>query len=135
MGQQQLLLITIGVILIGIAITAGIAYYNQKSVDANRDAVIMDLNNLATEASAFFKKPKSLGGGGKSYVGFSIPALLDTTNNGHYNIISVSSSNISIKGTGVESAGSAIGCNSNSYKVQYTMNLDDSQNIAMTKDN
>ena len=135
MGQQQLLLITLGVIIVGIAITTGIAYFKQKSVDSNRDGVIIDLNTLANDAGAYYKKPKSMGGGGSSYIGFSISPLLDTTGNGHYYILSSSGSKISIRGVGVESVGSAVSCNSNANKVQYTIEMDDNQDRVLTKNN
>ena len=133
MGQQQLLLITLGVIIVSIAVTTGIAYFNQSSIDANRDAVVMDLNYLADYAFAYFKKPKTLAGGGGSFVGFSIQSQLDTTSNGNYNIISVSNSKISIKGIGVESVSSVVSCNPNTNKIQYTIDLDDNQNRTVTK--
>ena len=50
MGQQQLLLIILGVIIVGIAIAVGIAMFSSGSVQANKDAIINDMNNLAANA-------------------------------------------------------------------------------------
>ena len=46
MGQQQLLLIVLGVIIVGIAVVVGINLFNANATNANRDAVVSDLNNL-----------------------------------------------------------------------------------------
>jgi len=50
MGQQQILLIVLGIIIVGIAIVIGIDNFQSKAVQANRDAVIIDLNYLASDA-------------------------------------------------------------------------------------
>ena len=42
MGQQQLLLIVLGVIIVGIAVVVGINVFTASSANANRDAVIAD---------------------------------------------------------------------------------------------
>ena len=70
MGQQQLLLIVLGVIIVGIAIVVGINLFNANSISSNRDAVISDLNNLAALAHQFYAKPTAMAGGGNT-----IPAL------------------------------------------------------------
>ncbi|MBI2417017.1 MAG: hypothetical protein HYV28_03805, partial [Ignavibacteriales bacterium] len=57
MGQQQLLLIVLGVIIVGIAIVVGINLFRASAIDANRNGVISDLNNLAAMAQQYYKKP------------------------------------------------------------------------------
>ena len=84
MGQQQLLLIVLGVIIVGIAIAVGISMFKSNAQSSNRDQVINDLNNLAAKAQQFYRKPTSMAGGGQSFVGF-ILASIDTSNaNGLY---------------------------------------------------
>jgi Tfp pilus assembly protein PilE len=68
MGQQQLLLIILGVIVVGIAVAVGITMFNDSAVSANRDAVINDLVNLASRAQQYYRRPTALGGGNASYV-------------------------------------------------------------------
>jgi Tfp pilus assembly protein PilN len=51
MGQQQLLLIILGVIIVGIAVAVGITMFQDNAVDQNRSAVIADLTTLAAKAS------------------------------------------------------------------------------------
>ena len=77
MGQQQLLLIILGVIIVGIAVAVGITMFQDNAVDQNRSAVIADLTTLAAKAQQYYAKPITLGGGGNSFVGLSadVPGL------------------------------------------------------------
>jgi hypothetical protein len=84
MGQQQLLLIILGVIIVGIAIAVGLSLFSAQSVQSNRDAMINDLNNLAAQAYQFRIRPQSMGGGQGDYTTFSIPIKMRTNENGTY---------------------------------------------------
>ncbi len=53
MGQQQLLLIILGVIIVGIAVAVGITMFQDNAVDQNRSAVIADLTTLAAKAQRY----------------------------------------------------------------------------------
>jgi hypothetical protein len=86
MGQQQLLLIVLGVIIVGIAIVVGINVFTASSASANRDGIVADLTNLSALAQQYFRKPIALGGGGNSFANFTIPTQLATTANGTYTI-------------------------------------------------
>ena len=101
MGQQQLLLIVLGVIVVGIAVVVGINLFNANATAANRDGVISDLNNLSAMAQQFYKKPTSMGGGGNTFTSWTIPTGLDSTANGTY-VATPSASNVSVVGTGYE---------------------------------
>ncbi len=101
MGQQQLLLIVIGVIIVGIAIVVGINLASTSARSANRDAVIADLNNIGAFAQQYYRKPTALGGGGNSFTGFTIPPSLVTTGNGTYTA-TVGATVVTIVGTGTE---------------------------------
>jgi hypothetical protein len=74
MGQQQLLLIILGVIIVGIAVAVGITMFQDNAVDQNRSAVIADLTTLAAKSQQYYSKPVSLGGGGNSFVGLTADA-------------------------------------------------------------
>ena len=74
MGQQQLLLIILGVIIVGIAVAVGITMFQDNAVDQNRSAVIADLTTLAAKAQQYYAKPTTLGGGGNSFVGLTADA-------------------------------------------------------------
>jgi len=84
MGQQQLLLIILGVIIVGIAIAVGLSLFSAQSVQSNRDAMINDLNNLAAQAYQYRIRPTSMGGGQGVYTGFTIPTKMRTNENGTY---------------------------------------------------
>ena len=73
MGQQQLLLIVLGVIVVGIAVAVGMNQFSTSAGEANRDQLISDLNFLSIVAQAYYKKPASYGGGGNSYTGWEFP--------------------------------------------------------------
>ncbi len=74
MGQQQLLLIILGVIIVGIAVAVGITMFQDNAVDQNRSAVIADMTTLAAKAQQYYAKPTTLGGGGNSFVGLTADA-------------------------------------------------------------
>src|SRR5512135_3875276 len=84
MGQQQLLLIILGVIIVGIAIAVGLSLFSAQSIQANKDAIINDLNNIAAHAYQFKIRPSSMGGGDGSYTGYSIPTKMATNENANY---------------------------------------------------
>lgn len=86
MGQQQLLLIVLGVIIVGIAVVVGINLFNSSSKDAGRDQVISQLTNLASKAQQYFKKPQSLGGGENKFVGFKLGTTDATSSIGNFDV-------------------------------------------------
>jgi len=105
MGQQQLLLIVLGVIVVGIAVVVGINLFNANAVSANRDGVVSDLNNLGAMAQQFYKKPISMGGGGNTFTGWALPLELDSTANGSYTAgFAVVPQQVTIQGYGTENA-------------------------------
>ena len=112
MGQQQLLLIILGVIVVGIAVAVGITMFTDNAVNANRDAVTNDLVNLAARAQQYYRRPTALGGGGNSFVGLTADAagLTKLTNrsvnaNGTYSIVTAgTATGLVIQGEGTENA-------------------------------
>lgn len=86
MGQQQLLLIVLGIIIVGIAIAVGVNMFQQSAVDTNRQAVVSDLANLAAKAQRYYRTPNELGGGAQDFQNFTL-GRLDTSNaNGSYRV-------------------------------------------------
>jgi len=86
MGQQQLLLIVLGVIIVGIAVAVGINMFSSSAIEANRDAVTSDITLLSSKAQQHFKKPTSMGGGGNDFDGFAFGALDTVNSNGQYRV-------------------------------------------------
>jgi hypothetical protein len=108
MGQQQLLLIILGVIIVGIAIAVGLSMFSAQSVQANKDALIADLNNIAANAYQYRIRPASLGGGDQSYTGYTIPSKLATNENGTYTTTSVAAQSINITATAASNAANTV---------------------------
>ncbi len=100
MGQQQLLLIILGVIIVGIAIAVGLSMFTAQSIGANKDAIIADMTNMAANAYQFRIRPNAMGGGGGStYAGYAIPSSLASNENASYTISTAgSTTGISFKG-------------------------------------
>lgn len=91
MGQQQLLLIILGVIIVGIAVAVGITMFQDNAISANKDAVTNDLVQLAAKAQQYYRKPQALGGGGNSFVGIDsvgtlVSAAFSNNDNGVYEV-------------------------------------------------
>ena len=67
MGQQQLLLIVLGTIIVGVAVVVGINMFTTGAINAERDALLQDVNNIASTAAAYWRKPAALGGGARDF--------------------------------------------------------------------
>ena len=99
MGQQQLLLIILGVIIVGIAIAVGISQFGAHSTQANKDGVTSSVVNIAANSYQFKIRPTTMGGGGGSYSGYSIPSKMRTDDNGTYALSSAGATSAVITGT------------------------------------
>jgi len=99
MGQQQLLLIVLGVIIVGIAVVVGINLFNANAEESAKDGVVSDCTNVGAMAQQYYKKPTSMGGGGNSFAGFTVPTNLVTTANGTYSATPNGATNCVIVGT------------------------------------
>jgi Tfp pilus assembly protein PilE len=104
MGQQQLLLIILGVIVVGIAVAVGITMFQDNAVSANRDAITNDLVNLAARAQQYYRRPQALGGGEGSFTGLNLSKLTSKPSNanGSYALTSVAEDNVVLDATGTE---------------------------------
>ena len=71
MGQQQLLLILLVTIIVGIATVVAINTFSASFTQSNKDSVRSDLALLASSAQSYYLKPNMLGGGGNSFNGFT----------------------------------------------------------------
>ncbi len=72
MGQQQLLLIVLGVIVVGIAVVVGITAFGKNAEQANKDAVANDLVSIAAQAQQVYRRPVQLGGTGGTFIGMTM---------------------------------------------------------------
>ena len=127
MGQQQLLLIILGVIIVGIAVAVGITMFQDNAISANKDAVINDLVQISAKAQQYFRKPTSLGGGGNTYNGLStISTLVSSTfsnnDNGLYSVSTAGNDTI------VEFTGTGKSQNPDATYPQIVMTVTPTQN-------
>lgn len=67
MGQQQLLLVILVTIIVGIATVVAMNTFGSSAENSNRDAVRNDIASIATSAQAWYIKPDMLGGGGNTF--------------------------------------------------------------------
>jgi hypothetical protein len=114
-GQQQLLLIVVGIIIVSLAIWGGLILFRANAIDQKRSAVTNELVNLAATAQQYYMKPTSLGGGGRNFTGWKIPSELVLTGNGHYTA-QVAPDNVLLTGIGNE-----VVTNNDSVQVNMTV--------------
>ena len=109
MGQQQLLLIILGVIIVGIAIAVGLSMFTAQSVNANRDAIIADITNMAANSYQYRIRPISMGGGGGTYTNYTLPSALSSNENGTYIAAVGGPDQVTFTGTSAQGYGTVAG--------------------------
>ncbi len=62
MGQQQLILLVLATVIVGLATVVGIRAFAENSIKANADAMVQDAVRIANDAQAWKKKPAPFGG-------------------------------------------------------------------------
>lgn len=111
MGQQQLLLVILVTIIVGIATVVALNTFSSAADSANLDAVRQDLATIGSSAQGYYIKPTMLGGGGKDFRGIN------------FNLISFPSDTITNSGLTAENVNGVyvIGSKStNSFQVTAT---------------
>lgn len=119
MGQQQLLMIVLAIIIVGIAIAISIQLFRSNAIESKRDLLIEETTSLATMAIQYYKKPQAMGGGGRSFMGWEIPSQMVQTFNGNFMRAVVNASEVIITGTGSEAV-----TETDSIKVETTVRPD-----------
>jgi len=108
MGQQQLLLIVLGIIIIGIAIVVGINLFTANAIETKRNNLINDCITLATLAQMHYKKPMSIGGGGNTFDGstggvkWAVPPSMVTNADGRFYINEIKPQSVELIAVGNE---------------------------------
>ena len=123
MGQQQLLLIVLGVIVVGVAIAVSITLFRANAIDRKRELLVNESHNIGSIAISYYKRPIMIGGGGQTFTGWQIPSALQSTVNGSYTA-QVSASNVVIIGTGTE-----VITDGDSIKIETTVTGDEINSI------
>jgi type II secretory pathway pseudopilin PulG len=86
MGQQQLLLIVLGVIVVGIAIAAGMGLFSASKESSIKDELVNQNIAIAAAIQQYYSKPTSMGGGNLKFDGYVLPLKMKTTTNGSYSV-------------------------------------------------
>ena len=105
MGQQQLLLLVLSAIIVGVSIVIGINMFASSAVQANQDAVLQDCMHIAARAQEWFRKPTSMGGGNRSFTGVTMPLLNIQPTNANTSapfVLNSAGATLEIIGTGTE---------------------------------
>jgi hypothetical protein len=98
MGQSQLLIIMISVLIIGIAILAGTGFFQADEIDSNKKAMINDIHNITANAVRYYRRIPALGGGGYSFNGYAVPTQYQSNLNGRYSVTALNPNVLQITG-------------------------------------
>ena len=103
MGQQQLLLIVLGVILVGIAVVIGINLFAESASEKNREELVSALTSLTVMAQEYYQKPGMLGGGNRKFKKWKIPKFYKDYEAGKIKIkVDKNGKGVTITATGTE---------------------------------
>lgn len=81
MGQQQLLLIVLGVIIVGVAIVAGIGMFSANAEESVKDELVNQCVVIGAHAQEMYKKPVAMGGLGLAFDNYVLPVRMSATLN------------------------------------------------------
>jgi len=113
MGTQQILLIVLSVIIVGVAIAVGITMFSNQAYNSNQQAVSGELQNYASQVVQFYKTPTSQGGAGQdtsyvsvsavaTFIGFTGTNSSLATDNGEFRVTAATGTSVTLKGLGKE---------------------------------
>jgi type II secretory pathway pseudopilin PulG len=77
MGQTQILMIVLAIIIIAAAVAVGLRQFGKAGEQADLDAARQDCQRVAAAALAWYQKPAELGGGGRSWTGVTFDKIGD----------------------------------------------------------
>ncbi|MCB5269467.1 MAG: hypothetical protein WCS58_02375 [Candidatus Cloacimonadaceae bacterium] len=109
MGTQQILLIVLSVIIVGVAIAVGISMFNSQAYNANKTAIASDAQAFAAQVLQYWKTPESQGGAGGNGANMSVDNVTNylgltgenaENENGSYVITDADSFTVEITGVG-----------------------------------
>jgi len=119
MGINQLIMIIVSVILVGVAVAVGIYMFHRTAFISNRQAILAELEHINSLSKQYFKLPQTMGGAGSdiyecdtdqlaSYLGFSQddPSKIVQleykyfSDNGEFHLVSVADGKVEIAALG-----------------------------------
>ena len=75
MGQQQLILLVLGIVIVGLGVVVGLQAFDENQRRTSVDALTQDVVRIAGDAQAWRLKPRTFGGGGGAFTGVSFADL------------------------------------------------------------
>lgn len=84
MGQQQLLLLVVGIVIVGLAVVVGIQAFGENQRKATLDALVNDTVRIAADAQAWVLKPSVFGGGNGVPTNVTLEKMGYTVTSGQY---------------------------------------------------
>jgi Tfp pilus assembly protein PilE len=115
MGQQQLLLVILVTIVVGIATVVAISTFGAAADSANIDAVRQDLVAMGAAAQGYYTKPTMMGGGSRAFnnitfyelafAGIIVEDDLGVNENGTYEIASADGQTLTLTAYGASEEG------------------------------
>jgi len=142
MGTQQILLIVLSVIIVGIAIVVGIMMFNNGAYNANKQQIASELTHYGSIVAQWWKTPVAQGGAGQNptnlniadiadYVGFNEANYsISNSDVGEFRITAASQADTTVTLTGLGTA-SKLGIHP---KVTTTIILSEISIVATTED-
>ncbi len=116
MGTQQILMLALVMIVVGIAVSIGITMFHNQAYNSNRDALISELVTYRPAVVRYWKVSRLLGGADgnianvtqervANYIGFTDSLYSISSDNGEFRVTGVAGRIVTIKGLGVETKG------------------------------
>ena len=114
MGQQQLLLLVLGIVIVGLAVVVGIQAFSENMKKANSDALVNDAIRIASDIQAWKLKPAAFGGGAGAdfddvtwaQLGYTVNASSNYENmNGVFQLITTTEGQVSIQANSLTDSG------------------------------
>ena len=75
MGQQQLLLVILVTVIVGIMTVVAINVFSDARDEGLKDTIRQELLEAATVGQGFYMRHESMGGGGNSFQNITLPIL------------------------------------------------------------
>ncbi len=127
MGQQQLLLIVLGALIVGMGVYAGLRVMDNINESSDRDQLMNQMQYVVGEARKFAAKPSYLGGGDGTLTNFTAPQNMAITD--RYRIYAgVTANSITLTGFGTVTGNDR----QNPVNVVMTFTLDDGVTVSET---
>ena len=127
MGQQQILLVILVTIIVGIATIVAIFNFQSAQDNSVYQAIQQDILQAQTQSIAYVKKARMMGGGGGSYIGLSMEDVLlpEQNENAIYSLDNISESGFSVVAESF--VGFTVTANINGDSIEWVVDEGDSE--------